>query len=171
MIIGLNKILGTQTINLETGEIIDNSVIDCFGGGGGGKGGGGGSTRVIYQESPQSIAYREAQLQRERERTASENKIKADASAVKADWESRSGMQSVSRSGTYNAPTEQNVGLLAEATRKVAKGSEAEKANTAKTESSNQTIKGGSAGGDISSGLGNVVEEDESGLFFKKKKA
>ena len=26
MIIGLNKILGTQTINLETGEIIDNSV-------------------------------------------------------------------------------------------------------------------------------------------------
>ena len=169
MIIGLNKILGTQSINLETGEIIDNSVIDCFGGGGGK--GGGGSTKVIYQESPQSIAYREAQLQRERERTASENKIKADASAVKADWESRSGMQSVSRSGTYNAPTEQNVGLLAEATRKVTKGSEAEKANTAKTESSNQTIKGGSAGGDISSGLGNVVEEDESGLFFKKKKA
>ena len=169
MIIGLNKIFGTQTINLETGEIIDNSVIDCFGGGGG-KGGGGGSTRVIYQESPQSIAYREAQLQRERERVASENKIKADASAVKADWESRSGMQSVSRSGTYNAPTEQNVGVLAEATRKVEKGSEAEKANTAKTESSNQTIKGGSAGGDISSGLGNVVEEDESGLFFKKKK-
>lgn len=165
MIIGLNKILGTQTINLETGEIIDNSVIDCFGGGGGG------STKVIYKESPQSIAYREAQLQREKERTASENKIKADASAVKADWESRSGMQSVSRSGTYNAPTEQNVGLLAEATRTAAKGSEAEKANTAKTESSNQTIKGGSGSGDISSGLGNVVEEDESGLFFKKKKA
>lgn len=165
MIIGLNKILGTQTINLETGEIIDNSVIDCFGGGGGG-----GSTKIIYQESPQSIAYREAQLQRERERVAAENKIKADASAVKADWESRSGMQSVSRSGSYNAPTEQNVGLLAEATRKVAKGSEAEKANTAKTESSTQTIKGGSAGGDISSGLGNVVEEDETGLFFKKKK-
>lgn len=169
MIIGLNKILGTQTINLETGEIIDNSVIDCFGGGGG-KGGGGG-TQVIYRESPQSIAYREAQQQRERERVASENKIKADASAVKADWESRSGMQSVSRSGTYNAPTEQNVGLLAEATRKVAKGSEAEKANTAKTESSSQTIKGGSGSGDITSGLGNVVEEDESGLFFKKKKA
>ena len=39
------------------------------------------------------------------------------------------------------------------------------------TESSNQTIKGGSAGGDISAGLGNVVEEDESGLFFKEKKA
>src|SRR5574344_2300061 len=131
MIIGLNKILGTQTINLETGEIIDNSVIDCFGGGGG-KGGGGGSTQIIYRESPQSIAYREAQLQREKERTASENKIKADASAVKADWESRSGMQSVSRSGSYNAPTEQNVGLLAEATRTAAKGSEAEKANTAK---------------------------------------
>ena len=161
MIIGLNKIFGTQTINLETGEIIDNSVIDCFGGGGGK--GGGGSTRVIYQESPQSIAYREAQQQRERERVASENKIKADASAVKADWESRSGMQSVSRSGSFNAPAEQNVGVLAEATRKVEKGSEAEKANTAKTESSNQTIKGGSAGGDISSGLGNVVEEDESG--------
>ena len=169
MIIGLNKILGTQTINLETGEIIDNSVIDCFGGGGGK--GGGGSTKVIYQESPQSIAYREAQQQRERERVASENKIKADASAVKADWESRSGMQSVSRSGAYNAPAEQNVGLLAEATRKVEKGSEAEKANTAKTESSTQTIKGGSAGGDISSGLGSVIEEDESGLFFKKKKA
>ena len=165
MIIGLNKILGTQTINLETGEIIDNSVIDCFGGGGGG------STKVIYQESPQSIAYREAQLQRERERTASENKIKADASAVKADWESRSGMQSVSRSGSYNAPTEQNVGLLAEATRTAAKGSEAEKANTAKTESSKQPIKGGSGSGDITSGLGNVVEDDESGLFFKKKKA
>ena len=166
MIIGLNKILGTQTINLETGEIIDNSVIDCFGGGGGG------GTTVIYKESPQSIAYRQAQLEREKERVASENKIKADAAAVKADWESRSGMQSVSRSGTYNAPTEQNVGLLAEATRTAAKGSEAEKANTAKTESSNQTIKGGSAAGDISSGLGlgNVVEEDESGLFFKKKK-
>ena len=44
MIIGLNKILGAQTINLETGEIIDNSVIDCFGGGGGGSlGGNGGS--------------------------------------------------------------------------------------------------------------------------------
>ena len=169
MIIGLNKILGTQTINLETGEIIDNSVIDCFGGGGGE--GGGGSTRVIYQESPQSIAYREAQLQRERERTAAENKIKADASAVKADWESRSGMQSVSRSGSFNAPAEQNVGLLAEATRKAEKGSEAEKANTAKTASSTQTIKGGSGSGDISSGLGNVVEDDESGLFFKKKKA
>lgn len=169
MIIGLNKILGAQTINLETGEIIDNSVIDCFGGGGG-KGGGGGSTQVIYRESPQSIAYREAQQQRERERIASENKIKADASAVKADWESRSGMQSLSRSGSFNAPAEQNVGLLAEATRKVAKGSEAEKANTAKTESLNQTIKGGSGSGDISSGLGNVVEEDESGLFFKKKK-
>ena len=166
MIIGLNKILGTQTINLETGEIIDNSVIECFGGGGGG-----GGTQVIYQESPQSIAYREAQLQRERERTASENKIKADASAVKADWESRSGMQSVSRSGSYNAPTEQNVGLLAEATRTASKGSEAQKANTAKTESSSQTIKGGSGSGDITSGLGNVVEEDESGLFFKKKKS
>ena len=89
MIIGLNKILGTQTINLETGEIIDNSVIDCFGGGGGGKGGGG-STKVIYQESPQSIAYREAQLKREKEREASENKIKADASAVKADSDSSS---------------------------------------------------------------------------------
>ena len=165
MIIGLNKILGTQTINLETGEIIDNSVIDCFGGGGGG------STKVIYQESPQSIAYREAQLQRERERVASENKIKADASAVKADWESRSGMQSLLRSGSYNAPTEQNVGLLAEATRKVEKGSAAEKANTAKTESSTQTIRGGSGSGDITSGLGNVVEEDESGLFFKKKKS
>ena len=165
MIIGLNKILGTQTINLETGEIIDNSVIDCFGGGGGG------STQVIYRESPQSIAYREAQQQRERERVASENKIKADASAVKADWESRSGMQSVSRSGSYNAPTEQNVGLLAEATRTASKGSEAQKANTAKTESSSQTIKGGSGSGDITSGLGNVVEEDESGLFFKKKKA
>ena len=169
MIIGLNKIFGTQTINLETGEIIDNSVIDCFGGGGG-KGGGGGSTQVIYRESPQSIAYREAQQQRERERVASENKIKADASAVKADWESRSGMQSVSRSGSFNAPAEQNVGLLAEATRKVANGSAAEKANTAKTESLNQTIKGGSGSGDISSGLGSVVEEDESGLFFKKKK-
>ena len=166
MIIGLNKILGTQTINLESGEIIDNSVIDCFGGGGGG-----GKTKIIYQESPQSIAYREAQLQREKERTASENKIKADAAAVKADWESRSGMQSVSRSGTYNAPTEQNVGLLAEATRTAAKGSEAEKANTSKTESSTQTIRGGSGSGDISSGLGNVVEEDETGLFFKKKKA
>ena len=166
MIIGLNKILGTQTINLETGEIIDNSVIDCFGGGGGG-----GSTKIIYQESPQSIAYREAQLQKERERVASENKIKADASAVKADWESRSGMQSVSRSGSYNAPTEQNVGLLAEATRTASKGSEAQKANTAKTESSSQTIKGGSGSGDITSGLGNVVEEDESGLFFKKKKS
>ena len=111
MIIGLNKILGTQTINLETGEIIDNSVIDCFGGGGGG------GTTVIYKESPQSIAYRHAQLEREKERVASENKIKADASVVKADWESRSGMQSLSRSGTYNAPAEQNVGLLAEATR------------------------------------------------------
>lgn len=168
MIIGLNKILGTQTINLETGEIIDNSVIDCFGGGGGG-----GKTTVIYRESPQSIAYREAQLERERERSASENKIKADASAVKADWESRSGMQSVSRSGTYNAPTEQNVGLLAAATRTATKGSEAEKANTAKPESSTQTFKGGSGSGsgDISSGLGNVVEDDESGLFFKKKKA
>ena len=165
MIIGLNKILGTQTINLESGEIIDNSVIDCFGGGGGG------STKIIYQESPQSIAYREAQLERERERTASENKIKADASAVKADWESRSGMQSVSRSGTYNAPAEQNVGLLAEATRTAAKGSEAEKANKAKAESSTQTIKGGSGSGDISSGLGNVVEEDETGFFFKKKKS
>ena len=31
---GLNKILGSQTINLETGEIIDDSLIDCFGGGG-----------------------------------------------------------------------------------------------------------------------------------------
>ena len=47
MIIGLNKILGTQTINLESGEIIDNSVIDCFGGGGGG-----GRTKIIYKESP-----------------------------------------------------------------------------------------------------------------------
>ena len=55
--------------------------------------------------------------------------------------------------------------------RKVEKGSEAEKANTAKAESSTQTIRGGSGSGDISSGLGNVVEEDESGLFFKKKKA
>ena len=32
---GLNKILGSQTINLETDEIIDDSLIDCFGGGSG----------------------------------------------------------------------------------------------------------------------------------------
>ena len=30
---GLKKILGSQTINLETCEIIDDSLIDCFGGG------------------------------------------------------------------------------------------------------------------------------------------
>ena len=163
--IKINKLLGTQTIDLETGMITDTSVIDCYKGGGGG-------TQVIYQESPQSIAYRQSQLDKENERKAEEDKIKKDAASRKADWESRQGMQSMSRSGQFKAPAQKDVGLMAEAVRQMEKGSEAQAANTAKKEvTSQQTMRGGDTSGDMGSGLGNVVEDDESGLFFKKKKA
>lgn len=163
----IEKITGSMEIDLETGEILDNSILDCYKGGGGG-------TQVIYRESPQSIAYREAQLKKERERQAEENKIKSDAAARKADWESRQGMGSLSRSGQFKAPAEKDVGLMAEAVRQIEKGSKAEKANTAKTQASTQTMRGGanasSSGDNLSAGLGAVTEE-EDGLFFKKKKA
>lgn len=179
--IKIDNIIGTMKIDLETGIITDNSLIDCFGGGGSGKGAPKPpppQPQIIYRESPESIAYRKAEEKREKERKAEEakrkaeeDKIKTDAASRKAEWESREGMGALSKSGQFKAPAQKDVGLMAEAARQMEKGSKAEPANNSqKKVTSDQTLRGGDTSGDIAAGLGNVAEEDDSGMFFKKKK-
>lgn len=165
----IKMLIGTAHLD-EFGRIIEDDVLICHGGGGGGKGGGG-STKVVYQESPESIAYRKAQNEKEAAKKAEEAKIKADAAAEKAEWETRQGQSALLRTGQYKAPAEKDIGLMAEAARKMEKGSEAEPAKQAvKPITSTEAIRGGATPTDqLAAGLGGV-SADEEGMFFKKKK-
>ena len=82
------------------------------------------------------------------------------------------GMNSMMRTGDVAATSNQDVSALAGAKRKSMYGSAAQSKapKTQKLEASNETVRSGGPSETLSGGLGNVVEEDTSGLFFKKKK-
>ena len=90
---GLNKILGSQTINLETGEIIDDSLIDCFGGGG--KGGYSGPS-AAEMEMQRNMYRQQWEAEKEAQRLeAEEAKKKAEEKAAKEEIESRRGVKDI----------------------------------------------------------------------------
>ena len=90
--IKLDKIFGSMEIDLDTGEIIDNSLIDCFGGG---KGGYSGPSAAEIQM--QKDMYRqEWEAEQEAERLEEEEaKRKAEEEAAKEELESRRGVKDV----------------------------------------------------------------------------
>lgn len=89
----LNKILGSQTINLETCEIIDDSLIDCFGGGG--KGGYAGPS-AAEMEMQKQMYRQEWEAEKEAQRLeAEEAKKKAEEEAAKKEIESRRGTKDI----------------------------------------------------------------------------
>ena len=90
---GLNKILGSQTINLETCEIIDDSLIDCFGGGG--KGGYSGPS-AAEMEMQKNMYRQQWESEKEAQRLEEEEaKKKLEEKAAKEEIESRRGVKDI----------------------------------------------------------------------------
>ena len=88
----LNKILGSQTINLETCEIIDDSLIDCFGGGKGGYSG----PSAAEMEMQKNMYRQQWEAEKEAQRLeAEEAKKKAEEKAAKEEIESRRGVKDI----------------------------------------------------------------------------
>jgi hypothetical protein len=90
--INLDRILGKQTIDLETGIISDNSILDCFGGGKGGYSG----PSAAEIEMQRNMYRDEWEAEQEADKLkAEEEKKTAEEQAAKDELAARKGVKDV----------------------------------------------------------------------------